>query len=954
MKKLALTVIAIFLLTFSIAQAALIPVNVIYDNVANVVQQIPNAVTAAFRASFFTATSTVATSTFPNASTTNLNVAGRFLANGSTGTNGQVLQTTGTNIQWVATSSLGISGGGGTPGGGNGQIQFNNAGSFGGTSSPSVTSVNSTSTVATSTLANIIVQKIQALTSAGLTFFSNSGTPVADFGSGGGSNASFFGGVNIDGQTRIATNLTGVLRADNGIISTTTVAGGGGTVYLASSSPWTTNQLVRVFSNGAVQSIATSSLGLIGTSSSITSTELAGMLTDETGTSGGFVRAGAPTFTGTTTVANISASNILTTTLTVTASSSLLGYVRCGTTVPPALEPAPQTLLDCWGADPDGAYSVVGNTNGGGNAYAAYLLNNNIVIPASGANYAGLLLYSSGYNNTAFGTFPDQPNALSMENTMGPLLFMSATTSNSYIAFATNGVDDANERMRITANGFIGIGTTTPSSLLTIAGNMRLTGLLADASSSTGSVGQLLMATATGTQWVSTSTLGIVGGGGASFATTTLIAGAGISFSGGTPVIIGSNPITIENTSGGGGGGSLSTTTEKVGYGPTSTVSYVQGDIMFGGAASTTAEFAMDVDGSQFIVSTSSNTASTTILSSNSAEAVVIGEGDYNSNGTWLTGEAISFDFRTIGDVIMRGLGSVTEWIVAIAETVFQGNVKVTGNLIVATTTYYGATTTDAIVGLGPINSGYWTEEFCTTAAGQTSQITADSATPACGRWAYLEDNAGVVDFVKPTTATTSYFRLRPGPTGAGVAAGDGIGLGFLGAVHTANSLFRDRPVMEWAWRQDALAAATSSFVVGGITNQVGVNADFAAEPTVGFYVYASSTPNWLFACNPQTGGTTFVNTGIATSTFASGANNPFVHFRIETTGTAANAVSAILKAATSTGAMREVANCGTQDMNATTNMAPAIGIGKSAANTGTSPELHVIWAKLWFNATPF
>jgi hypothetical protein len=59
---------------------------------------------------------------------------------------------------------------------------------------------NATSTTATSTLPNTISQRIQSLTSAGLQFFSNAGTLVADFGAGGGSNASFFGGVNVNGQ----------------------------------------------------------------------------------------------------------------------------------------------------------------------------------------------------------------------------------------------------------------------------------------------------------------------------------------------------------------------------------------------------------------------------------------------------------------------------------------------------------------------------------------------------------------------------------------------------------------------------------------------------------------------------------------------------------------------------------------------------------------------------------
>lgn len=59
----------------------------------------------------------------------------------------------------------------------------------------------------------------KAATSAGLTFKSNSNTSVADFGAGGGSGATFFGGVNIDGATRLATSLTGPLKASSGAVT---------------------------------------------------------------------------------------------------------------------------------------------------------------------------------------------------------------------------------------------------------------------------------------------------------------------------------------------------------------------------------------------------------------------------------------------------------------------------------------------------------------------------------------------------------------------------------------------------------------------------------------------------------------------------------------------------------------------------------------------------------------
>ena len=65
------------------------------------------------RGVYFVASSTTATSSFPNASTTNITILGKLFDRLlSAGTNGYVLQTNGTGVTWVATSSLGFSGGG--------------------------------------------------------------------------------------------------------------------------------------------------------------------------------------------------------------------------------------------------------------------------------------------------------------------------------------------------------------------------------------------------------------------------------------------------------------------------------------------------------------------------------------------------------------------------------------------------------------------------------------------------------------------------------------------------------------------------------------------------------------------------------------------------------------------------------------------------------------------------
>jgi hypothetical protein len=107
MKKYLLSLLVAALLVPSVAFSA--PVS--WDFTSSVLQPLQSAWSSLVRVNNIVATSTTATSTFPNLSATSTRIAGSLYdGSNSRGTNGMVLQSSGSGISWVATSTLGITG----------------------------------------------------------------------------------------------------------------------------------------------------------------------------------------------------------------------------------------------------------------------------------------------------------------------------------------------------------------------------------------------------------------------------------------------------------------------------------------------------------------------------------------------------------------------------------------------------------------------------------------------------------------------------------------------------------------------------------------------------------------------------------------------------------------------------------------------------------------------------
>ena len=121
---------------------------------------------------------------------------------------------------------------------------------------------------------------------------------------------------------------------------------------------------------------------------------------------------------------------------------------------------------------------------------------------------SAVTLSSSGIN--ANNTNTTQLNVSGVSTfTNGPIFIGSGTSTGT-----------ASQRLQITGGAYVsgnlGIGTTNPTQSLHILGNARVTGAFYDSTNATGTTGQVLQSTATGTLWATAA----AGGGSGKFDTS--------------------------------------------------------------------------------------------------------------------------------------------------------------------------------------------------------------------------------------------------------------------------------------------------------------------------------------------------------------------------------------------------------------------------------------------------
>lgn len=151
------------------------------------------------------------------------------------------------------------------------------------------------------------------------------------------------------------------------------------------------------------------------------------------------------------------------------------------------------------------------NGSSGANAQSCNTATNNLGTVTTG--FVAVCANSSGFNNPqAYNTGGPGDTSI-MGYSSGDFIVANATAIRNMYFLTGGSATSTNTRLTITGTGNVGIGTSTPAQVFSVAGNMRLTGALFDTANASGTTGQILQSTGNGTQWITNSASGVTGTG---------------------------------------------------------------------------------------------------------------------------------------------------------------------------------------------------------------------------------------------------------------------------------------------------------------------------------------------------------------------------------------------------------------------------------------------------------
>jgi len=741
---------------------------------------------------------------------------------------------------------------------------------------------NASTTNATTT--NLGVTALYAIGSGGIDFHSNNGTHVAEFGQGGGSNATFSGGVNIDGATRLATSLTGLLQAMSGSVTAlaTTSVTCTGTVTCSS---FTAIGPSPITING---SGSASNPYEIATTSSIAQSQLAYYTQASGRTTIGGVATTSLTASGA-----LSLSQPIVVLGTSASALSITDAVADGTTKGAASFTAADFNSSAGNISIDYTNGQAASAGAKGFLTSAdwSLFNGK----ESALTFTYPLVRSTNTISLAFGTTTSNTWANTQTFTNSPV-FTSLTGGLVY----SNATSDTVASVSTTTLALSGPFTTT-ATLGTLVGGANATINWTGLSTTTQpAISNLL---------VSNGAAGVFG-----VATTSVTCTGSVTCT--TFSAIGSSPITINGTGGGGAGSTAWATTTGSGGTILQYPSDTSADLLFGGSSTSTAPFWWDVSASksyvgQYAANDASitfgpnGTATTSIgIDYSNSEAFSISDSDTLGTSEWFT------HLRSG----LNGFGSSTPWgILSVASSTYDYlrpmfTVGTTTNSLfgvfsTSTNQRYNGAVSSGVNGAvngarvvignnGPFGwlagmeqlwiNGWWNQrdfqQFCDNPVGATA-IAADGIAP-CGGFSFMEDGTGTL--TASTTPAASGGQAFGAITTA--AANDGAGV-FLNSTSAGFlTLSTSTPSMEVYARigNSQTASTTASGNTGyviGFTNLATAGTAYETAPTAGAFFQATSTNNWQ-AITRTASASTQTDTGVSSTTALTGSGN-FRHFKI-------------------------------------------------------------------------
>ena len=195
--------------------------------------------------------------------------------------------------------------------------------------------------------------------------------------------------------------------------------------------------------------------------------------------------------------------------------------------------------------------------------YPGAWVNADVQIQSSTASGLDAGIYLKAGGNVGIGTTSPShklhvaADRILVENITNAGIMFRTASVDRYSVASTGGdfqiYDEVNlsNRLFITSTGNVGLNNNSPSQVLHVTGNARVTGAIYDSTNSAGTSGQVLSSTVTGTQWIAAG-LGTIGGSGTTNYVSKFTGGTTLGnsliYDNGTNVGIGTT--TLQNSSG--------------------------------------------------------------------------------------------------------------------------------------------------------------------------------------------------------------------------------------------------------------------------------------------------------------------------------------------------------------------------------------------------------------------